>query len=57
MTRTRELLALITGFAAGTLLGAMYVSLGRKSNAKLKEETQKQKQKIRELKDLVESVG
>jgi hypothetical protein len=57
MSRTKELLGLITGFAAGTFLGALYVTVGRKSNAKLKQETELQKQKIKELKDLVESVG
>jgi hypothetical protein len=57
MAKSRELFGLILGFAAGTVLGAFFMSFGRKRDTKLVEENQMQKQKIKELKDLVETVA
>jgi hypothetical protein len=44
MSRSRELLGLIAGFAAGTLLGAIFMSTGKIKTEKQKDDKAKNKE-------------
>lgn len=46
MAKTKELIGLIVGFAAGTFLGALFVAAGKDSSNKKKKDKKKEEAKL-----------